>query len=243
MGSCAWMRATGSLSASTVCSPSSILQGSSGATIPVPALAGRCEVHARTTVGAMYGLTTLAQAVEGSPGRRLLLGAPLEIHDAPRFPHRGLLLDTARHFLPLAVLLRAIDAMSRAKMNVLHWHLSDAQSFPLQSRRFPELAKKAAYAFPAATFEAADVKRLLSFARSRGVRVLPEFDVPGHGAWGKAFPELMACPDTLDPTSDSVYAFLAAFLEEVSTLFERPSLIFLGGDEVSGKRRCWGPRN
>lgn len=162
-------------------------------------------------------------------------------------------MDSARHFLPLGLLMATIDAMAATKLNVLHWHITDAESFPLESAAFPQLAQAGAWA-PQATYSAAEVpshalrrpsrqqqhtllahsalnlpntkhpsasggaslppqvRRLVRYARGRGVRVIPEFDIPGHGSWGRAFPSLMACKDTLDPTQDAVYEFLAAFL-------------------------------
>jgi hexosaminidase len=165
----------------------------------------------------------------------VLRGLPLQIDDAPRFGYRGLLLDSARHFLPLPALLRTLDAMAATKLNVLHWHLTDAESFPLTLPGFEDLAGAAWH--PRAVYRPGDVAMVVEHARARGIRVVPEIDIPGHGAW-RARPELLACADTLDPTQDAVYAFLADFLQAVTALFPDP-YIFLGGDEVD-VQACWG---
>ena len=197
---------------------------------------GDCSVSAATLWGALHALTTLAQAASGPAGdERVLRGLPLQIDDAPRFAYRGLLLDSARHFLPLPALLRTLDAMAATKLNVLHWHLTDAESFPLALPGFEDLAGAAWH--PRAVYTPGDVAMVVEHARARGIRVVPEIDVPGHGAW-RARPELMACADTLDPTQDALYAFLADFLHAVRALFPDP-YIFLGGDEVD-VQACWG---
>ena len=197
---------------------------------------GDCSVSAPTLWGALHALTTLAQAASGPAGdERVLRGLPLQIDDAPRFGYRGLLLDSARHFLPLPALLRTLDAMAATKLNVLHWHLTDAESFPLTLPGFEDLAGAAWH--PRAVYRPGDVAMVVEHARARGIRVVPEIDIPGHGAW-RARPELLACADTLDPTQDAVYAFLADFLQAVTALFPDP-YIFLGGDEVD-VQACWG---
>ena len=197
---------------------------------------GGCNVTAPTLWGALHALTTLAQAASGPPGdARVLRGVPLQVDDAPRFQYRGLLLDSARHYLPLPSLLRTVDAMSATKLNVLHWHLTDAESFPLALPGFEDLAGAAAW-HPRAVYGPGEVAAVVEHARARGIRVVPEIDVPGHGAW-RARPQLMACADTLDPTNDGVYAFLAQFLRALTALFPDP-YIFLGGDEVD-VQACW----
>lgn len=145
---------------------------------------GTCTVSAPATWGALHALTTLAQACTGPAGdRRVFVGAPLAVADAPRFAYRGLLLDTARHFLPRAALLRALDAMSQSKLNVLHWHIVDAEAFPLAVPGFEALPAAAAW-HPHAVYTPSDVADVVEHARARGIRVVPEIDVPGHGAWG-----------------------------------------------------------
>lgn len=107
------------------------------------------KIRARTVFGARHGLETLSQLITGydsPPGslgyrqRALVIVSQAYVSDSPVFPHRGLLLDTARNYLPLSAILRTIDGMAHVKLNVLHWHATDTQSFPLYLPRVPQLA-------------------------------------------------------------------------------------------------------
>lgn len=125
--------------------------------------------------------------------RLVIFGAPWEIVDMPRFPHRGLLIDTSRNFLPVESLLQTITAMAASKLNVLHWHIIDAPSFPLDLPSSPSLARLGAYS-PHQTYSKEEVLRIVTFAAARGVRVLPELDMPGHSfSWSHAVPHLITC--------------------------------------------------
>jgi hexosaminidase len=117
----------------------------------------------------------------------VLPAASVRVEDAPRFPHRGLMIDTGRAFLPLPVILAALDAMSYVKMNALHWHLVDDQAFPVVSSAWPNLTAGAMQAPSLShTYSKADVAAVVEAATARGIRVIPEFDVPGHTAsWFK----------------------------------------------------------
>jgi hypothetical protein len=114
-------------------------------------------------------------------------------------------------------------------------HIVDSQSFPCGSDTYPQLAAKGAYA-PAAIYSPADLRTAVAYAKARGVRILPEWDVPGHGAWGAGIPSIMGCAEVLDPTQDYTYEVLAGFLGEMAGIFE-DDWMFLGGDEVD--YRCW----
>ena len=161
------------------------------------------------------------------------------IEDSPRFPWRGALVDTSRHFQPLAVLRAFIDALSYSKMNVLHWHITDDSSFPYVSVQFPALSAMGAYAAPGTshTYSQADIAALISFAKDRGVRVVAEFDTPGHSeSWGLGQAGLLTqCynatgPDgtygPIDPTLNSTWTFLDAFFAEVAgTVLEENAIV------------------
>ena len=108
---------------------------------------GVAKLFANTTWGALRGLESFAQLVQRNANTETLGDAltinlvPLQFNDYPRFPHRGVLLDTARHYLPLDTILRTVDAIAWNKMNTLHWHITDAQSFPMEIPGVPELVK------------------------------------------------------------------------------------------------------
>lgn len=193
----------------------------------------RCDAHACTItaaqpVGALRALETLAQLAHSGN-----VPVPFSVEDSPRFPYRALLIDSARRFLPLRQIERLLDAMSTTKLNVLHWHLTDDTAFPVQSESYPQLAEKGAY-HPFATYSRQNLSHVVEYAATRGVRVVPEFDMPGHSSYGRGMPQLTiaACGGALDPTLDATYHFLRTFLLEMTSIFPDQYLA-LGGDEVS----------
>ena len=191
-------------------------------------------VEAAGERGAVWALTALF-ALLGPSG-----AAPCcRIEDRPRFSHRGLCLDCARHFFPLSVLKRVIEEMARARLNVFHWHLTDDQSWRLESRLVPPNGGR--------RYTQAEIRELTDFARIRGVEILPEIDLPGHvSALLAARPDL-GCPGrraaaetgggiyeaALCAGQETVYEFLETLLGEVCGLFPGP-LVHIGGDEVRG---------
>lgn len=117
----------------------------------------------------------------------------MKIEDAPTFPYRGVMLDTARNYYTVEDILRTIDGMSYNKLNIFHWHITDSQSFPLQLETVPELGAKGAYTLHGKLlgYTKQDVKRIIKYARERGVRVIPELDMPAHTAsWGKGIKDI-----------------------------------------------------
>lgn len=191
-------------------------------------------VQADGPAGVLRAFATLRQLVGLAPGGIVL--PHVSIDDAPRFAWRGLLLDPARNFIRIATLKRQIDAMERVKLNVLHLHLSDDQGFRVESRRFPRLTQGGEF------YSQSDIRELARYAADRGVRIVPEFDVPGHSrAIVAAYPEVgvtgkkifLGQPEVaLNPASPATYRFLKALFGEMAALF--PDRHFhVGGDEVA----------
>ena len=141
-----------------------------------------CHIGSVTTTGALRGLETLAHLAHGQA-----IPIPLTLSDAPRFPYRGLLIDSARHFIPIGNIKRMIDGMSTAKLNVLHWHLIDIESFPVQSERYPLLSGKGAFK-PNLVYTKDNLTDIVHYGGLRGVRIMPEFDIPGHAGWAFGHP-------------------------------------------------------
>jgi Glycosyl hydrolase family 20, catalytic domain/beta-acetyl hexosaminidase like len=145
------------------------------------------EVHATTVYGARHGMETIAQlftfAWMDPTGRGAVFmlsnTTPFYIEDAPVYSYRGLMIDTGRHYLPLQLILTNLEIMAANKLNVLHWHLTDAESWPYQSTTFPELSQHGAYC-PDCVYTASDIAVVVQYAAVRGIRVVPEFDLPSH---------------------------------------------------------------
>ena len=201
------------------------------------------KLSAPTSLGVMRGLQTFLQLVEITPQGFAV--PAVAIHDRPRFPWRGLLIDPGRHFIPLEVVKRNLDGMAAVKLNVLHWHLSDNQGFRIESKKFPKLHEKGSDGL---YYTQEQVKDIIAYARDRGIRIIPEFDMPGHStSWFVGYPELGSGPGpysldrswgvkdpAMDPTRESTYKFLDTFIGEMAALF--PDKYFhIGGDEVNGK--------
>jgi len=205
---------------------------------------GEAKLHAATTLGTLRGLQTFLQLVAITPdGFRV---PAVRIDDQPRFPWRGLMIDASRHFMPMPVLKRNLDGMEAVKMNVFHWHLSDNQGFRVESRKFPKLQADGSDGL---YYTQDEVRSVIAYARDRGIRVVPEFDMPGHcTSWFVGYPELASAPGpyqierkwgvfdpAMDPTNEKVYKFLNDLIAEMAKLF--PDQYFhIGGDEVNGKQ-------
>ena len=202
------------------------------------------QIKAITDVGAMHGLETLLQLVQKNELNYFFPG--VVIKDAPRFVWRGLMIDAARHFQPLAVIKRNLDAMASVKLNVFHWHLTDDQGFRVASKVYPKLQELAS---DGQFYTHEQLKEVVAYAANLGIRVVPEFDVPGHAsALLAAYPELGSKEGynhsierfagvfnpTLNPIKDETYEFLKTLFTEITPLF--PDVYFhIGGDENEGK--------
>jgi len=204
------------------------------------------KLTAPTPLGVLHGLETFLQLVQ--PSANGFVVPAVIIKDQPRFPWRGLLIDVSRHFIPIDVLKRNLDGMAAVKMNVLHWHLSDDQGFRVESKKFPKLTGMGSDGL---FYTQEEIREFIGYAHDRGIRVIPEFDIPGHSrSWFLGYPELSSGtgPYTLedgdpimDPTQESTYKFLEKFIAEMAKLF--PDAYFhIGGDEVDGKQWNTNPK-
>ncbi|HEV2382938.1 MAG TPA: family 20 glycosylhydrolase [Terriglobia bacterium] len=202
----------------------------------------QARLTAPDPVGVMRGLATFLQLVDlDSKG----FGVPaVAIHDRPRFQWRGLMIDVGRHWMPVDAIERNLDAMELLKLNVFHWHLSDDQGFRVESKVFPKLQEMGSDGH---YYSQQQVKDVIAYARDRGIRVIPEFDMPGHStAWFVGYPELASAPGPysierkwgildacMNPANEKVYEFLDAFIGEMAALFPDEDF-HVGGDEVNG---------
>jgi hexosaminidase len=208
------------------------------------------HLQAVTVVGAMHGLATLEQLLQSDATGPFV--PAVSIHDAPRFPWRGLMLDCARHFMPVDVVKRTLDGMASVKLNVFHWHLSEDQGFRIESKAFPKLTE---FGSDGLFYTQEQAREIVAYARERGIRVVPEFDMPGHtSAWFVGYPDLASAPGpfqierkfgvfdpVMDPTRESTYKFLDTFLGEMAAIFP-DRFLHIGGDENNGVEWKANPR-
>jgi hexosaminidase len=207
----------------------------------------QARLSASNPLGVLRGLETFRQLVVTSARGQQGYEVPaLDIQDHPRFPWRGLHLDISRHWMPIEVVKRNLEAMAAVKLNVFHWHLSDDQGFRVESKRFPKLQQLGSDGL---YYTQDQVREVIAYASDRGIRVVPEFDIPGHAtSWLVGYPQLASAPGpyqiernwgvfdpTMDPTREYTYQFLDEFIGEMAALF--PDWFFhIGGDEVTGKQ-------
>ena len=202
------------------------------------------RLTAPTDLGVLRGVETFLQLIQAGPDGFFVPAVVIE--DSPRFPWRGLMMDSSRHFMPVEVVKRNLDAMAAVKMNVFHWHLSDNQGFSIESKKFPRLHRMGSQRGDYYTQN--QVREIIAYARTRGIRVVPEFDMPGHAtSWMVGYPDLASQPGSyrvptefgvqdpaMDPTRERTYKFIDKFIGEMAHLF--PDEFFhIGGDEVNGE--------
>lgn len=216
-------------------------------------LSGIAILKANSVWGALRGLDTFSQLTFITDDQKLAMRDSTHIKDAPRFTYRGLLIDTARHFIPVSILKKQLDAMSYNKFNVLHWHIVDDQSFPFESKKYPNLTKNGQYT-NAHVYTQVEIKEVIGHARLRGIRVIPEFDSPGHvESFSRSFPQFITTcwndgkpfqaiysiqgkAEILNPTLEELYPVLKDVLNEIKEAFQ-DEYIHLGNDEVYYD--CW----
>lgn len=206
----------------------------------------KITINATTDLGALHGLETLLQLLQNTSTSFYFPNAV--ISDSPRFVWRGLMIDAARHFQPVDVIKRNLDAMASMKMNVFHWHLADDQGWRIEMKKHPklnELSTDGNY------YTQEEIKNIVKYADDRGILVVPEIDVPGHAsALLTAYPEVGSKLDTdpaytvkrnsgiynstLDPSNPKTYELLGEIFDEVCPLF-LGDYFHIGGDENNGK--------
>lgn len=189
------------------------------------------ELTAANPLGVLHGLQTFLQLVRVTP--KGFAVPVVSIDDSPRFPWRGLLIDSGHRFVRLPVIKRNLDGMEAVKLNVFHWRFADNQGFHIESKKYPLLQGKASGGF---YYSQDEVRQIVAYARDRGIRVMPEFDMPCHTtSWFRGYPKLGSGQNpsqssAIDPTRESTYTFLSGFIQEMSSLF--PDAYFhTGGDE------------
>jgi hexosaminidase len=204
----------------------------------------KIRLLSKNDIGILHGLETLIQLVQSGNNGFFIPG--LIIRDKPRFTWRGLLIDSGRHFIPVNVIKRNLDGMAAVKLNVLHWHLTEDQGFRIKCMTYPrlhELGSDGLY------YTREQVKEVIAYANGLGIRVMPEFDIPGHStSWLIGYPELASAPGPytlqrkfgqfdpcFNPALDDTYRFFERFFAEMARLFP-DEYIHIGGDEVTGRQ-------
>ena len=217
-------------------------------------------INATSDLGALHGLETLLQMLQNNNNSFYFPNS--NISDFPRFTWRGLMIDASRHFQPVDVIKRNIDALAATKMNVFHWHLVDDQGWRIEMKKHPKLIELASDGL---YYTQEEIKNIVKYADERGILIVPEIDVPGHGsAILTAYPEIGSkvitltggtsekniqgtaiatygiernagiFSPTLDPSNPKTYQLLSEFFDEVCPLFPG-SYFHIGGDENEGK--------
>ncbi|XP_063711184.1 beta-hexosaminidase subunit beta-like [Symsagittifera roscoffensis] len=191
--------------------------------------------------GALRAIETMSQLIYPDPQHVRLLVNRGSVVDKPKYSYRGFMIDTSRHYIPMQIIMKQLDAMEAVKLNVLHWHLTDDHSFPYVSEVYPELSRKGAYNQHTHVYTAKDINEVIQEARLRGIRVIPELDIPAHTrSWSKGHPEMFnQCSrkkfnegkgPLLDIENSQTFKVLEKLIGEISNVF-RDKNFHLGGDE------------
>lgn len=212
----------------------------------------QAEISAKTVWGALHAFTTLQQLIIANDDGGFIIERPVEIEDEPKFPYRGIMIDTARNYQSMKATKRQIDGLSLSKMNVLHWHLVDAQAWPVEIESYPEMWKDS-YG-PNKRWSIQDMKEIVEYGRARGIRVIPELDLPGHSSQGyQRLPEgdtILSCQNSwwsndmwefhtavepnqgqLDILEDKTYEVVGNIYNDVQKIFS-DHIFHVGLDEL-----------
>ncbi|KAG0647830.1 N-acetyl-beta-glucosaminidase 1 [Hyphodiscus hymeniophilus] len=219
-------------------------------TLDITSSSQTITITAATNWGAIHAFTTLQQLIISDGHGGLLIEQPVSISDSPLYPFRGIMIDSGRNFISLPKIYEQIDGMALSKLNVLHWHLDDAQSWPVQMQSYPEMTKDAYSARE--QYSHADIKNVIAYAQARAVRVIPEVDMPGHASsgWKQVDPSIVACanswwsnddwplhtavepnPGQLEILNDKTYDVVTKVYNELSGLFT-DDFFHVGADEL-----------
>lgn len=222
---------------------------------------GRVTISGASSTGLLWGVQTLRQLLPPDFENKLGAKPPVwriagvEIHDAPRFKWRGTLVDEGRHFFGVDAIKRHIDVLSRYKMNVMHWHLTEDQGWRIQIRKYPKLTSVGAWRTESdgsqygGFYSQGEIRDVVEYARVRGVTIVPEIEMPGHSSAAIAAYPSLGCTGERIPVrttwgvfadiycagNEKTFEFLKNVLTEVVAMF--PSeYIHIGGDETPKER-------
>lgn len=219
-------------------------------TLDISEGSGFIEISAETVYGVLHAFTTLQQMIINDGNGNLIVEQPVSIQDAPLYPVRGVMVDSGRNFISKKKILEQIDGMALSKLNVLHWHIIDSQSWPLEIKAYPEMTEDA-YS-PNEIFSQDTLREVISYAAARAVRIIPEIDMPGHASsgWGQIDQDLLTCqnswwsnddwplhtavepnPGQLDILNNKTYEVTGKVYKEVADIFP-DNWFHIGGDEL-----------
>lgn len=219
-------------------------------TLDISGNSSSIEITAGSVYGALHAFTTLQQIVINDGSGSLIVEAPVSIKDAPLYPVRGFMIDTGRNYVSPKKFFEQIDGMALAKLNVLHWHMVDTQSWPVELATYPEMTEDAYSANEVYTKDS--LKSIIDYAAARGVRIIPEIDMPGHASsgWKQVNEDMMACidswwsndnwpqhtavqpnPGQLDILNNKTYEVTGKVYKELAEIFP-DNWFHIGGDEL-----------
>ncbi|EXJ70461.1 beta-N-acetylhexosaminidase [Cladophialophora psammophila CBS 110553] len=219
-------------------------------TIDITQASQSVNITAKTIWGALHAFTTLQQIIISDGQGGLMIEQPVSIVDYPNYPYRGVMIDTGRNYIGIPKIYEQIDGMALSKLNVLHWHMVDAQSWPIQIESYPQMTQ-AAYSSQM-VYSQDDIRAIIAYARARGVRIIPEIDMPGHASsgWTEVDPSIVACanswwsndvweyhtavepnPGQLDILNNKTYEVIKNIYSELAGLFT-DNIFHVGADEI-----------